>query len=100
MGNGTTADGAPGVITQADLLTAIAPVLTARGDTFRIRAYGEAGPANGPKVTAWCEAVVQRVPEYLDADDKPWATPTKPVNTRFGRRYEIVSFRWLSQSEV
>ena len=45
VADGTTADGAPGVITQADLLTAIAPVLTARGDTFRIRAYGEAGPA-------------------------------------------------------
>jgi hypothetical protein len=98
--DGTTADGAPGVISQADLLTAIAPTLTARGDTFRIRAYGEAGPANGPKVTAWCEAVVQRVPDYLDAEDKPWATPSKPVNTRFGRRYEIVSFRWLSQSEI
>ena len=98
--NGTTADGAPGVISQADLLTAIAPVLTARGDTFRIRAYGEAGPANGAKVTAWCEAVVQRVPEYLDTGDKPWVTATKPINTRFGRRYEIVSFRWLSQSEI
>jgi hypothetical protein len=100
VANGTTADGAPGVISQADLLTAIAPVLTARGDTFRIRAYGEAGPANGSKVTAWCEAVVQRVPDYLDSEDKPWATPSKPVNARFGRRYEIVSFRWLSQSEI
>lgn len=100
VGNGTTADGAPGVISQADLLTAIAPILTARGDTFRIRAYGEAGPANGPKVKAWCEAVVQRVPEYLDSADKPWATPSTPINTRFGRRYQIVSFRWLSQFEI
>jgi hypothetical protein len=100
VADGTTADGAPGVISQADLLTAIAPVLTARGDTFRIRAYGEAGPANGPRITAWCEAVVQRVPEYLDAGDKPWVTPSKPANTRYGRRYEIVSFRWLSQSEI
>jgi hypothetical protein len=98
--NGNTADGAPGVLTQADLLTAIAPVLTARGDTFRIRAYGEAGPANGPKVTAWCEAVVQRVPEYLDPGDKLWAIPANPVNVRFGRRYEMVSFRWLSPSEI
>jgi hypothetical protein len=100
VAGGTTADGAPGVISQADLLTAIAPVLTARGDTFRIRAYGEAGPTNGRKVKAWCEAVVQRVPEYLDSEDKPWVTPTKALNTRFGRRYEVVSFRWLSQSEI
>lgn len=98
--NGNTADGAPGILTQADLLTAIASVLTARGDTFRIRAYGEAGPANGTKATAWCEAVVQRVPEYLDAGDKPWGAPAKPINTRFGRRYEMVSFRWLSYSEI
>ncbi len=100
VANGTTADGAPGVISQADLLTAIAPALTARGDTFRIRAYGEAAPASGPKVSAWCEAVVQRVPEYLDPVDQPWVTPTTPTNTRFGRRYEIISFRWLAQSEI
>ncbi len=97
---GNTADGAPGVITQADLLTPIAPILTARGDTFRIRAYGEAGPQNGAKLRAWCEAVVQRVPEYLDTADEPWATPTQPANVRFGRRYEVISFRWLSPSEI
>lgn len=99
-GKGNTADGAPGVINQADILTPLAPILTARGDTFRIRAYGEAGPTGGTKVKAWCEAVIQRVPEYLDPSDEPWATPTKPGNIRFGRRYEIVSFRWLSPSEI
>jgi len=98
---GNTADGSPGVISQADLLTPIAAILTARGDTFRIRAYGEAGPPGGQKVRAWCEAVVQRFPDYLNADaDEPWTAPTDPVNQRFGRRYEIVSFRWLSASEV
>jgi hypothetical protein len=100
LATGNTADGAPGVITQADLLTPIAPVLTARGDTFRIRAYGEAGSSSGRKVTAWCEAVVQRVPEYLDPTDQAWEKPTQPVNVRFGRRYRMVSFRWLSQSEI
>ena len=98
---GNTADGAPGVINQADILTPLAPILTARGDTFRIRAYGEAGPTGGTKVKAWCEAVVQRVPEYLDPSDEPWVNPpTNPGNLRFGRRYEIVSFRWLSPSEI
>lgn len=100
VGNGNTADGAPGVLNQADLLTPLAPILTARGDTFRIRAYGEAGPANGTKVKAWCEAIVQRVPDFLDLADQPWVTPTKPVNTRFGRRYQIVSFRWLNAAEL
>lgn len=98
--NGNTADGSPGVLTQADVLTPIAPILTARGDTFRIRAYGEAGPANGTKTKAWCEAIVQRVPDYLDTRDQPWVTATQPANTRFGRRYEMISFRWLTAAEM
>lgn len=98
--NGNTADGSPGVLTQADLLTPIAPILSARGDTFRIRAYGESGPANGAKTSAWCEAVVQRIPEYLDPADAPWLSPTKSANLRFGRRYEMISFRWLTASEI
>ena len=97
---GNTADGAPGVLTQADILTPIAPVMTARGDTFRIRAYGEAGPVGGPKIQAWCEAVVQRLPEYLDPSEDPWVVPQLPVNTRFGRRYVVIGFRWLSASEI
>ena len=40
--NGNTADGSPGILTQAEILTAIAPTLSARGDTFTIRAYGQA----------------------------------------------------------
>lgn len=100
VGIGNTADGAPGVLTQADLLTPLAPILTARGDTFRIRAYGEVGPPNGSKASAWCEAVVQRVPDYVDAAEQPWAKPGTTTNTRFGRRYEIISFRWLNSSEI
>jgi hypothetical protein len=97
---GNTADGAPGVLTQADLLTPLAPILTARGDTFRIRAYGEAGGPDGTTVRAWCEAVVQRVPDYLDPAEKAWETPALPVNQRFGRRFVELGFRWLSPSEI
>src|SRR5690606_12898031 len=32
---------APGYLTQADLLSALGPVLSARSDTFRIRTYGD-----------------------------------------------------------
>ena len=98
--NGNSADGAPGVITQADLLTPIAPVLTARGDTFRIRAYGKAGSTGRPSVGVWCEAIVQRMPEYLDPAEQAWDPALLPVNQRFGRRYEIISFRWLLPSEI
>ncbi|MEI7909284.1 MAG: hypothetical protein WCK77_06585 [Verrucomicrobiota bacterium] len=100
-GGGNTADGAPGVINQADVLTPLAPQLVARGDTFRIRAYGEAADGTASKVRAWCEAVVQRVPEFIDSStDSSTATPTATVNQSFGRRFEIVSFRWLKPEEI
>ncbi|RYD23939.1 MAG: type II secretion system protein [Verrucomicrobiaceae bacterium] len=99
-GSGNTADGAPGVITQADLLTPLLPQLTARGDTFVIRAYGEAKEPDGRKITAWCEATVQRFPEYVDPSDQPTATPASEVNRTFGRRFHITSFRWLTPGEI
>jgi hypothetical protein len=101
---GFSADGAPSMLTQGDLLMALAPVITVRGDTFRVRAYGEARDPDG-KVTAkaWCEAIVQRTPEYLDTTDTPEVKPDllkSPANQRFGRRFNITSFRWLSPEEV
>lgn len=97
--------GAPGYLTQADLLQVIGPVLSARSDSFVIRAYGDALDAEG-KVTAraWCEAVVQRVPEPLKKDDKADANLINPRNPNqsgdFGRRFVINSFRWLSPEEI
>jgi len=100
LGDGNTADGAPGVINQADLLTPLAPQLVVRGDTFRIRTYGEATDGRGSKVRAWAEATVQRVPEFIDRVDKSTATPSSIVNQSFGRRFELVSFRWLKPEEI
>ena len=93
--------GAPAWLTQADVLQIIGPVLSARSDTFVIRAYGEAIDAAGKTTaTAWCEAVVQRTPEPLDPDANG-INPRKPgAVTDFGRRFLIKSFRWLSPSEV
>ncbi|MES2438010.1 MAG: hypothetical protein V4584_03035 [Verrucomicrobiota bacterium] len=99
-GSGNTADGAPGVITQSDLLTPILPQLRARGDTFVIRAYGEASDGGGHKLKAWCEATVQRYPEYVDPSDAASAAPVSAANKRFGRRFQIVSFRWMSPTEI
>ncbi|MBN8459532.1 MAG: hypothetical protein J0M04_17015 [Verrucomicrobia bacterium] len=99
----TTAWGALGFLTQADLLQFIGPALSARSDTFRIRAYGESLDANGKVAArAWCEAVVQRSPNYVDAADPVLQVPAalNPVNARFGRKFEIVSFRWLRPEEV
>jgi hypothetical protein len=103
----------PGFITQADLLAALGPVLTARSDTFTIRTYGETtNPATGETDgRAWLEAVVQRFPDYIDQSDPALtsgpalgaATPPEavnPLNRQFGRRYRVVSIRWLSPSDI
>jgi hypothetical protein len=95
---------APKHLTQADILSTIGPALSARSDTFTIRSYGEALDKNGI-VTAqeWCEAVVQRTPEYVDASDEASVAPqdlTATANKKLGRRIEVVSFRWLSKNEL
>jgi hypothetical protein len=103
-GRGSKAAGIPGFITQADLLTAIGPVLQARSDTFTIRAYGNATDPNGTVLAeAWCEVLVQRLPEYLspaDAANLRETNLTTPINRVFGRKLAIVQFRWLSKTEV
>ena len=102
--NGFTGEGAPSILTQGDLLGALAPVATVRGDTFKIRAYGEATSSTGKvQARAWCEAVVQRVPEFVDpadAPETPVASLTCQPNKSFGRRFRIVSFRWLTPREI
>lgn len=94
----STAAGAPGWLMQGDILDPLGPFITVRGDTFRIRTCGESLAADGSVAArAWCEAVVQRTPDWLDTRDaKTLWPPDQPANQRFGRRFEIVSFCWLS----
>ena len=100
---GHSAYGLPGWTRQADILRPLAPILSARDDTFTIRAYGDARDANGKIIaTAVCEAVVRRTREFVDPAEAANITtaPTRPINTLFGRRYQILSFRWLANDEV
>ena len=64
----------------------------------------DAVDANGKiEARAWCEAVVQRMPEYVSPEDKSYVAPaalSSETNRVFGRRFVIVSFRWLSSTEV
>jgi hypothetical protein len=94
---------APGYVKQGDLLTTLGPLVTVRGDTFVIRGYGEARDISSKNVLArsWCEAVVQRVPNFLDPADKAYdAVPKSTTNITFGRRFNIISFRYLTAEET
>jgi hypothetical protein len=94
----------PDFLTQAVVLNTLAPVLSARSDTFVIRAYGEAvNPAvsTDPAARAWCEAVVQRFPEYVDPADAAAVWPPQAADNQvLGRRLRIVDFRWLTQDDL
>ena len=85
-------------LTAADIMTAMAPYLRTRSDTFVVRSYGEVVNPATSLVTgrAWCEATVQRFSETVDAGDDI----TAPNVTGFGRRFKITQFRWLSPSDI
>lgn len=96
----STAWGALGFVTQADLLQALGPVLTARSDSFVIRAYGSALDPEGKVLAeAWCEAVVQRTPEPLSPDESG-INPDTTLPVDFGRRFDVKRFRWLHRNEI
>lgn len=100
---GNSAYGLPGWIRQADILRPIAPILTARDDTFTIRAYGDSRDKSGKiKARSVCEATVTRDREYVDSSDAADTAvePVSAVNLRFGRRFKVISFRWLSPAEI
>jgi hypothetical protein len=113
---GSVYTAAPGYLIQSDVLAVLGNILTTRDDTFTIRAYGEVTTKSGQSILsrAWCEATVQRTIDYVEPIDSP-ETPVKEVNMTtgeltnsdlseinkaFGRKFEIVSFRWLSPEEV
>jgi hypothetical protein len=99
----------PGYLMQQDIVQAASAAMTVRSDTFVIRTYGEAvNPATGEtQGRAWAEAVLQRLPEFVDksiaAETDLASAPgsaAKTTNENFGRRFQIVSFRWLSSDEL
>ena len=128
--------GAPGYLTQGDILSSLGAGMSVRSDTFTIRAYGDVFGLSGlPEARAYCEAVVQRLPDWvaeeqdnvlensdktvfdalqvkknyrsqgLDNDEYFFEKfernmSLKAVNRLLGRRYKIVSFRWLSPDEI
>ena len=128
----STAVGIPAYLMQQDIVQAFAPVMTVRSDTFVIRVYGESDNVSTKAVEgrAWGEAVVQRLPDYVDQTDPALttapsttsanvvppittalgnATPIydsngvpllNTTNQTFGRRFKIVSFHWLNPNDL
>jgi hypothetical protein len=97
--------GMPGYLMQQDLVQAFSPVMTVRSDTFVIRVYGEVKNFSGAvEGRAWGEAVVQRYPQLVDNSQAAESTmaqiASNPTNKTFGRRFKVVSFRWLSPNEI
>lgn len=108
---GSSNFGMPAWPRQADVLNTLAPVISVRDDTFVVRAFGSAPTGRGSSARAWCEAVYQRLPDYIDPSVPPHEPPlgevTPPVgslsrapNVALGRRFRMVSFRWLTPSEL
>ncbi|MCX6876450.1 MAG: hypothetical protein NTW21_21970 [Verrucomicrobia bacterium] len=103
-GAGPSYQGAPGFLTQADVLNVLGNAATPRSDTFTIRGYGEARDASGKILaSATCEAVVQRFAEWVDPADAVEIAITdlkSQSNKTFGRRFIITSLRWLNPNEI
>ncbi len=102
---------APGYLIQSDVLASLGNVLTVRDDTFTVRAYGcVKSVSNAILAQAWCEAVVQRTMDYVDPSNNPEDAEYEPDGTRakgfsrankvFGRRFRIVSFKWLDAWDI
>ncbi|MFU8893643.1 MAG: hypothetical protein ACNA8L_08445 [Luteolibacter sp.] len=101
---GPVAYGSSAYVDQADILRHLGSQMTVRGDTFIIRTYGDAIDTAGKVVArAWCEAVVQRLPEYVNDLDESYVKSGDlqfDENRQFGRRIVMLSFRWLNADEV
>jgi len=112
--------GAPGNLLQSDLLQTLGPALATRSDTFTLRCFGEALAPSGENGTAWMEVVVQRVPDFVDpanaaetgnsapkplvpgpaTADASVSPALTPVNHLLGRRFKVLSMRWLQGNEI
>lgn len=104
----------PSYITQRDFLKHLDPYISARGETFTIRCYGESVVDNETKARAYLEVVLIRTPVKLTEEnlDKhiDGQINVQPVNGNYlhsneekknlGRSFKIISKKWLINSEI
>ncbi len=83
----------PGFLTQADIVTAIGPMLAPRSDTFKIRTRAQSYSSTGEiAASAALEAIVQRTPQPVD--------PAADILSSTDRKFSLLSIRWLSDDEI
>lgn len=88
----------PAYLSQADIISAISPYVTARSDTFRIHARARVinQATNSIDSEAACIALVQRVPTRNDGD----ADAIMDNATGIGRKFIIKGIEWVNVSEL
>ena len=103
---------APGYLIQSDVLMSLGNILTVRDDTFVVRSFGCVRNRNNIILAqAWCEAVVQRTMDYVDATNAPYESEYRTdgskseynlskVNKVLGRKFRVVSFKWLDAWDI
>ena len=92
-------------LTQQDVLTAIAPFLSVRSDTFVVRAYGDAvNPFDDEEILAraYCEAIVQRTHTIheLDSNSGNDMAPAGLLAGELGREFKVIAFRWMTGDQL
>ena len=97
--SGAIEEGFAEFLSQGDVIAPMSHFLVSRGDTFIVRAYGDDWNDDSKTCSthAICEAVVQRIPEFLnnfDSADSEF-TELTALNQEFGRRFKVILFRWL-----
>ncbi|MDR0715321.1 MAG: hypothetical protein LBF25_00850, partial [Puniceicoccales bacterium] len=89
--SGYLEEGLPNVLSQADILLALAHFISVRGDTFKIITQG-----TNRNYTRRCEAIVQRMPTFVNPkENRDIDTSLSTVNRKLGRRFNVILFRWL-----
>ena len=104
--NVATAANKPGWVMQSDIISPLAPVTSARSDTFVIRVMGEPRQKRASRNNnrAWIELTVQRTPDYVKPElDAPHHRPHEPFEDRNFNGYwdNDPSFRehWLDLNQ-
>ncbi|MDR2981361.1 MAG: hypothetical protein LBV12_03840 [Puniceicoccales bacterium] len=89
-------------LNPGDILESLLPLATVRGDTFKVRVKGASLSHLGKlQSVANAEVIIQRLPEFCD-DSQSAMTSMKdlnPGNRHLGRRFHIISWRWLDSDE-